>query len=442
MKNTYKRFKTDDSIAIIGGGITGLVAGYHLVNHGYCVDIYEKEKQLGGLITDIIIGQQKIETLYHHIFTQDYEAIDLIAKLGLSQKLIWHNPHNGIYINNRLYSFSTPSDLLLFPELSLIDRIRFGWLVFKSRLKTKNIFELEKISAKEWVIQEAGHKVYQTIWRPLLLSKFDNNGDDISALWLWNKIKLRGSTRNKNLQRECLGYLSGGFTQIINKLSQKIRDEGNSIYLSSPVNSITPVNNKFLIKTLKTKKIYSKIIFSASPNVFSQIVNELPLHYLQRIKKVQYQANICLLLSCTKPISPYYWLTITDQKIPFVAFIEHTNLFPDNRYQSHIAYLSRYLSSNNPIFRKTDKEIYYLFIADLQKIFPRFDPEIIKKFNISRQLYSQPIIIKNYSKYKPEFITPIKNIYLASMSQIYPEDRGINFAIKTGYTVASIVMKE
>jgi len=42
---------------------------------------------------------------------------------------------------------------------------------------------------------------------PLLVSKFDYDADKISGTWLWNKFKLRGSTRGKNINKELLGYM-------------------------------------------------------------------------------------------------------------------------------------------------------------------------------------------------------------------------------------------
>jgi hypothetical protein len=59
--------------------------------------------------------------------------------------------------------------------------------------------------------------------------------------------------------------------------------------------------------------------------------------------------------------------------------------------------------------------------------------------HISRTSYSQPVVVQQYSKILPELKTPVENLFLASMAQIYPEDRGQNYAVRLGKQVADMV---
>lgn len=152
------------NICVVGAGATGLVAANELVKKGCKVSVFEAENQHGGLVRTVEVGNEKLEVFYHHIFTNDVEIIKLIEELNLSSELMWLEPKNAIYINRKLYPFTSPIDLLLFKELSFIDRIRMGLLVFKAKF-LKDWMELENISSRDWIIKNAGKDVYEKIGR-------------------------------------------------------------------------------------------------------------------------------------------------------------------------------------------------------------------------------------------------------------------------------------
>lgn len=183
-------------IAIIGAGATGLTAGWKLSSKGHSVTVYEKNDRLGGLTAAIPVGDDMLEMYYHHIFTNDTVIIDVIKELGLENDLKWYEPSNVIYLNNTIYPFTTPMDLLMFRPLSFISRIRMGLMVLQARF-VKDYLAIEDITAREWIIRRGGEECYNLVWEPLLNSKFDIDSDKISATWIWNKFKLRGSSRGK-----------------------------------------------------------------------------------------------------------------------------------------------------------------------------------------------------------------------------------------------------
>ncbi len=428
-------------IGIIGGGATGLTAAYELSKLGHNVSVFEMESEYAGLVKSIDVGIDKLENFYHHIFTNDVEIIDLIDELGLASDLMWLSPKNGIYSNNKLYPFTSPLDLLMFKELSPIDRIRLGLLVYKAKF-IKNWTNLEKTEAKSWIIKNAGENVYDKVWRPLLYSKFDFDSDSISATWIWNKLKLRGSTRDKNISRELLGYMKGSFSKLYDKLAEKIIESGGKIYCSTMVESIKPNEDKTIdIITNSSSDNFDRVIVTVSPNILTRLKLPFDRAYSDRLNCIKYKANICMLLELSEQLSPYYWITVADTQLPFALVLEHTNLVPKESYNSNIVYLSRYLDEKNPLFTDTDENIKDIFICGLKKMFPNWDESSIKNTHISRAKYSQPVISKNYSKTIPGYDTPIQNLYLASMAQIYPEDRGQNYAIKLGKKISKLVIE-
>ncbi|HHU50371.1 MAG TPA: hypothetical protein GXZ36_00880 [Firmicutes bacterium] len=156
---------------------------------------------------------------------------------------------------------------------------------------------------------------------------------------------------------------------------------------------------------------------------------------------LSYQANICLLLELEKPLSSYYWITVAEVSAPFVAVIEHTNLIPAEEYGAHLVYLSRYLRPDHKLYTASDARVKEIFLTYLRKIFPEWQDSWVRGSHVYRSAYAQPVATTGYSRKIPAYQTPIPHLYLASMAQIYPEDRGQNFALRNGREVARIAQE-
>lgn len=329
-------------------------------------------------------------------------------------------------------------DLLMFKPLSFISRIRMGLMVLQARF-VKDHLAIENTTAREWIIRRGGKECYDLVWEPLLNSKFDIDTDNIAATWIWNKFKLRGSSRGKNINKEQLGYLEGGFIKVYEKMAGKIRENGGDIRLNCPVQEIGKDMDIFRIKADGKTEQYDRVIFTASPEKLSYVIKGMGKNYLDTLRKIKYKANICMILQLKQSLSPYYWITIADKQIPFVLVIEQTNLIKNHKYGSPVVYLSRYLDPSNELFHKDDEQIKALFIDGLKKVFPDFSEDWIIQAHLNRTMDAQPVVKTGYSKLIPDMETPMKGLYLASMSQIYPEDRGQNYAIRSGLEVVDLL---
>ncbi|MDR1530586.1 MAG: NAD(P)/FAD-dependent oxidoreductase [Clostridiales bacterium] len=436
-------------IAVIGAGATGLAAGYELAKKGHAVTVFEKDK-LGGLASARPIGETYIDDLYHHIFTSDREIIAYIDELGLSGSLTWVTPSNGLYMD-RLYPFTNPADLLTFPAISFADRVRTGLTVLTAK-GVSSYKRFEDVSARDWLISRTGARVYEKLWRPLLYAKFDSDADAVSGVWIWNKFKLRGSTR-QNINSESLGYLYGGFIKLYEAMRDEIlrnggvmaREEVTGISREPDVPSPSGKRTRLRVtgkgpEGRNTAYTFDKALFTAAPQGLATLC-EFPADYKNRLARIKYKANICVTLFLKKAVSKYYWVTIADDDAPFVLFIEHTNLIRDEGYKgAHIVYLSRYLDETDPLYNSADAEITAVFLPYVKKMFPNFDERDITASFVSRARYTQPVIYKRYSELRLPFETPIDGLYLASMPQIYPEDRGQNYALALGKRAAEEIV--
>lgn len=428
-------------IAVIGAGLTGLTAGYCLAKAGHTVDVFEESEYIGGLASAVEAGNGNLDRFYHHVFVSDTYLLDLTRELGIENKIKWYEPKNAIFIDNRIYPFTSPIDLLRFKPVDFLSRIRMGLLVLSAKF-IRDYKSFESVTAKDWIVTRAGNECYEKIWGPLLSSKFDVDADSISGTWIWNKLKLRGSSRGKNIFKERLGYMDEGFIVLADKLADKIREYSGSIKLSEPVNNLKRnASENWEVSTPKGSYEYDKVLFTAAPQLLVDICPEFSDEYKRKLRGLKYKSNICLILELNKPLSPYYWITVSEKNIPFVLIIEHTNLTGIKNYGSNIVYLSRYIDPGSSLYNISDERIIKHFIEGLKKVFPDFREEYIKNTRLNKARFAQPVITLNYQDKIPDIATPEQGLYLASMAQIHPEDRGLNYSVRLAKTASSLMLK-
>jgi protoporphyrinogen oxidase len=78
-------------------------------------------------------------------------------------------------------------------------------------------------------------------------------------------------------------------------------------------------------------------------------------------------------------------------------------------------------------------------LPHLQRMFPAFSQDWVQRFHVWRARWAQPVIERDYSRLIPPSEGPLPGLYLASMAQIYPEDRGTNHAVREGRRIAALV---
>ncbi len=425
-------------ICIIGAGFTGLTAALELIE--YQPTLLELEDEVGGLASGFNTSGQKLERFYHHWFTNDEYIMKLVENLGLTKDLDFLESKTGMYFNQSFFKLSSPIDLLKFSALTFTSRIRLGILVLWAR-RVKNWMKLESITAKDWLTKIGGQQVYRVVWEPLLKGKFGPYSEKVSAVWFWKKLCLRGGSRGKN-GKEQLVYFEGGFMRLANEMAAKISAKGGTIQTKVKVEQILIADNK--IQGLQTNKGLiecDKVIVTTALPIFAKMLEgQTDQSYINSLLEINYIGNVCLIMELDRSLSSYYWLNVNDPSFPFVGIIEHTNLVDKALYgDRNIVYLSKYLPTTDHIYQMNTDEFLDYATPYIQKMFPNFERFWIKKANLWKAQYSQPIVEKYYSAKIPNMKTPIDGLYLSTMAQIYPEDRGTNYAVQYGQKVAQLV---
>jgi protoporphyrinogen oxidase len=427
-------------IGVIGAGFGGMAAAYDLARLGYQVVIYDADSQPGGLASGFkeTGWDWSVEKFYHHWFASDKNMLGLINELGLREKVIFPRPYTVMYYKGKFYPFDSILKMAVFPGLGWgIDKIRFGLVGLYLRLTT-NWKVLEKVTVDEWMRKWAGEKVYKLMWEPLIIGKFgEKYYQQVNMAWLWARIKAR-TTR--------LGTFVGGFQALADEFCIRLKTMGVEFRMNTRIEKIQLRREgglELFTDVGGAPDSVDACLVTSSPGQMAGMVKELPKDYLKGLLSLNHMGAVVLVASLKQQLSTegYYWFNLPKSAgFPFLALVEHTNYIPaENFGGDHIIYIGDYLDPDHEYFKLTSDELLERFLPGLVRINPNFTKDWLKKTWLFRTSYAQPVPLKMHSKRIPSIRTPIEGLYYASMSQVYPWDRGTNFAVEIGRKAAGLI---
>ena len=428
-------------IAIIGAGFGGLAAAYELAKAGHKVTIYESADHVGGLAAGFKEPhwEWSVEEFYHHWFASDKHLLGLIEELGWSEQVLFPRPYTVMYHEGKFYPFDSISAAIKFPGLGWgINKVRFGLVALYLRL-TNDWKSLEKVTVDEWMRKWAGNSVYELMWEPLMIGKFgERYAKRVNMAWMWARLKARTTH---------LGTFEGGFQAFADQFASQLRVMGVEIKLSTTVNRISPnADAGFKLDTSLGAETYDKVLVTTSPALLARLAPDLPEDYLQGLLDLKSMGSVVLVLALKQHLSQegYYWYNIPKSAgFPFLALVEHTNYVPADHFEGeHIVYIGDYLEADHEYFQLSKEQLLERFLPVLPRFNPQFSPDWVRKTWLFRTTYAQPVPLVNHSGNIPPIETPIPGLYFASMSQVYPWDRGTNFAVEISKKAAKIMLSE
>lgn len=445
-------------IGIIGTGFTGLTVAYELSKTGHQVTVFEKNSFAGGLASGIrqVVDDYPddwgwdLERFYHHWFSNDDAIFNLIKAIGAKDQLVIRRPITASWYQGQAWQLDSPLSLLRFSPLPFPLRLRMGAVIAYLKYICKprkdmpwhvSTEKFENVTTDKWLRKHMGGKTYEAVWQPLMKGKFKNFHDQINMTWFWARI-------HKRTPR--LAYFEGGFGKLVDILVEKIKEQGGTIRFNQQINSVeTRFIASLQMQNGTREGPFDKLIITTPPSVLTQLIPNLPMNYQTKLTSNQGLGALSLILVLDKPLlgNGTYWLNIAELGFPFLAVVEHTN-FVDSKYYGgkHIVYIGDYLPTDHPhmqiaIETHGDVSLLEKFTPYLQQINPQFDPAHVKKSWLFKETFAQPIVGLNHAEKILPIETPIPNVYLASMSQVYPWDRGTNYAVELGKRVAQLIVQ-
>ncbi|MEX0290841.1 MAG: NAD(P)/FAD-dependent oxidoreductase [Flavobacteriaceae bacterium] len=418
-------------IGIVGGGFMGLVLAHELSKTKVAVKVFERESQSGGLATYYDYGSFIWDKFYHVILPTDIHLINLAEDLGLTDVLQWRPSFTGYYVQKKFHSISNIKEFLLFPPLGIFHKMMLGFTIFYGS-RINNWKKLEKISVKDWLIKVGGRKTFEKFWEPLLLAKLGENYEQVSAVFIWTYIKRLFQARGSAVNKEHMGYISGGYKTVLDKLEASLSETGSQLKTEANIDHIAAAPQGGIYMSINgVKEHFDKVIFTAPLNVLEKTTAPELFEISKADKAVEYLGVICLVLVTSEPLTPYYVLNIADKKIPFTGVIGMSSLVDleetDNKY---ITYFPRYITADHEYWSRSDDELEALFLKGVQELYPEFKSSEIISSHINKAFKVQPLQVLNYSDIVPKIQTKHPDFYVLNTSQFVNDTLNNNSVVK------------
>lgn len=424
--------------AVIGAGFGGLAAAFDLAKAGYEVILFEADATPGGLAAGFKEPDWDwtVEKFYHHWFTSDRHMFRLFKELDLENNVLILNPTTVMYHNGKFSPFDSILSALLYPGLGYgLNKIRFGLVGLYLRL-TNNWRPMEKTTGANWMRKWAGEKVYAQMWEPLVVGKFSEKyAEQVNMAWMWARLHARTTQ---------LATYQGGFQAFVDDFAAELIKMGVKFHYQTAVRQIlTAENGKLRVITDDQEYEFDQALVTISPSMLAKMAPQLPAAYLKGLLDLKSMGAVVMTISLKHQLSRegYYWYNLPKEEgFPFLALVEHTNFLPAERFGgNHIIYCGDYLDPAHEYFKLSKEELLQRFIPSLKRINPDFEPDWINNSWLVKTNYAQPVPLVNHSANIPSIETPLKGLFFASMSQVYPWDRGTNFAVEIARRAAALM---
>lgn len=412
----------------------GLAAGYHALKAGHTVQVFEAQPEAGGMAAHFDLGGLSVERYYHFCCNTDFATFDLLKELGMSDAMKWRETTMGQYTQGKLYPWGNPIALLKYPHLSLLAKLRYGLFAFVS-VKRDRWDAIETESAKKWILRWTGSEVWQKLWAPLMRLKFYEYEDNVSALWIWTRIRRIGRSRY-SMMREKLGYIEGGSQALVDKLVSEITRMGGEVRVGEPAQKV--LTSRGVVTGVETPRgtFPADYVISTVPTpLLGNMVPDLPSEWKAKYDAIRNIGVCCLVFKLRKSVTPHFWVNVSSPDMEVPGIVQLSNLRPFGN--EHVVYVPYYMPVTQPKFSWSDDQLLGEAFGYLQKINPSLTPDDVLAGSVARLKYAQPICEPGFAAKIPPVQTPIAGLQIADTCFYYPEDRGISESLRFGREMAA-----
>ncbi|MEY3898996.1 MAG: hypothetical protein RI962_151 [Pseudomonadota bacterium] len=419
-------------IAVLGAGPMGLAVAYQLARDGHRPVVFEADDRVGGMTACFDFNGLQIERYYHFHCTSDHAFLQILEELGIASKMRWVETKMGYWYQRRLQPWGNPFALLSFRGLSFMAKFRYGLHAFLCT-KRDDWRPLDHVEASGWIKRWVGAEAWEVLWRRLFDYKFYDYANNLSAAWIWSRIRRIGRSRY-NLFREKLGYLEGGSTTLLNAMKADIEQHGGEVRLRSPARRVSIAQGCVTgVETASGIDTFDKVISTVPLPFVTRLMPDLPAEIAQKFNAMRNIAVVCVIAKLRQRLTENFWLNVNDPEMDIPGLVEYSNLRP---LDHAIVYVPFYMPGENPKYAEPDEVFIDKVKRYLQTINPALQDEDFIDIRASRYRHAQPICEPGYLDRLPPVALPVRGLWVADTSYYYPEDRGISESIGFGRQMA------
>jgi protoporphyrinogen oxidase len=397
----------------------------------------EAAPEAGGMAAHFDLAGLSIERFYHFVCKADEPTFALMRELGIGDKMRWRPTSMGYFIGNNLHPWGDPISLLRFPHLTLMEKLRYGLLMFVST-KRDSWPVLEHTSAKDWIERWCGRSVYDKLWGPLFNLKFHEYADPISASWIWTRIRRVGRSRKSMMQEE-MGYIEGGSQTLVDALMQRIVTDGATVRLGQAATKVEVADGRVVAVQAGADRYPCDAVISTVPTPHvAALIPDLTARERAAFDSILNIGVTCVVLKLKRSVSPHFWVNIVDPAIPVPGIIEFSRLRAPETGDT-VVYTPYYMPITNPLWNRPNEVFVAEVMATLRRINPKLTDDDLIASHVGRLRHAQPVCPPGFLDRMPPVQSSIAGLQIADTSSYYPEDRGIAESVRLGREMADRV---
>ncbi|MDX9790850.1 MAG: hydroxysqualene dehydroxylase HpnE [Candidatus Kapaibacterium sp.] len=408
-------------VLIIGAGVAGISAAFHLSRAGFRVRIIEITDSIGGRLTalfdskssDMIDnGQHALMTAYD-TFLEIVEAADANKYFNFQSKL-----HVDYYDSSGRKSVLDAGCMFGKAGL-LLGLLKLGGLSFSSKIKIIKLFlyiQLSKsdsndnISCREFLnLHRQSDESIKRFWEPLIVAVLNCNLENASALLLINVLK---KAFIDDINNSKLVLPSADFKLITEKIQNHLQSCGVEIITRTKINSI-----------ITEKANVSRIIDSKGAQYQADYyISTLPPYSLQKIvDSDDGQFDYLSQFAYSPIISAYIWTDIEIFREDFISMIDsHTQwIFNRNKLIKHnLSEKFKYsysitISYADSLLNMKNSELINLISGEIERVFPHFSEKNILHYRVITEKFATFTADVRTEFIRPDCKTNLNNFFLA-----------------------------
>lgn len=423
-------------VGILGGGLMGLTLAYLQLRRGHRVTLYEREPEVGGLLRSASLEGVQFDRFYHCILPTDRDLLWLLEDLGVADRVRWRRTRTGFFHAGSLHSLDGILDFLRFPPLTLPQRLRLGWTIFRTS-RIRDWHSVDHLGVQEYLVKLGGRAVFDRVWRPLLRSKLGDAWRDTSAAFIWSTINRLYAARATPERAEKLGFIEGSYELVLERLLRRISEAGGVLRAGEEVQGLERRGERLGVRLAHDETQHDALLSTVPPTVLGELVKELSPSYAEQLAGFRFFGVRTLVLLLRRPLSPYYVINLTDLQAPITGVVEMGNLAPEGTFGAgrSLVYLPRYGARDSEGFLENESDFRETCLQYLGRVVPTFTPDDIE----AEQVFQAPLVLPipglGFGERLPRTRTPVPGLFFAHNLQIYPRPLHNDAVVETARRV-------
>ena len=442
---------------ILGGGPSGLAAGYALSEAGSNVLLIERQARVGGLAKTIEHHGFRFDLGGHRFITGNKQLENLVREI-LGGELLVVDRSSKILLDGKFYDYPiTVRNALSWLGLRKSIRMVADYLSEQVR---KRFIKTPIISLEDWVVRHFGRSLFELFFKEYSEKVWGVPCDRIAREWVARRIKglslgvaiktafsRTGSQRVRTLSSQFL-YPPLGIGQICDSLKARV-DKVGQVMTDTAVIGINHADSRIqsiIVKDAGGVQGYAgyEFISSIPLTLVVQLLNpQPPAEILQAAASLRFRDLIVVAVMINRErVTDQTWIYVPDSTISFGRIHEPRNwssrMAPDGKTHLVVEY---FCFKEDDIWTATDTALAQRTVHELSEL-GILEPEEVYDSIVLRVPNAYPLFDVDYiekQKCIVEYLDRFSNLELVGRGGQF-EYYNTDYAMESGIAAAEAII--